>query len=82
MIFCVMPCALVLASTTYNKKCLLLLQISSKSTEKLVFCVNGGNLSVDAIRKQHHGAWQCVLSNVVGDVTTDVMVVVTSAYGT
>ncbi|CAK8692716.1 unnamed protein product [Clavelina lepadiformis] len=54
-------------------------KISSKSTEKLVFCVNGGNLSVDAIRKQHHGAWQCVLSNVVGDVTTDVMVVVTSS---
>uniref|UniRef100_H2YGJ8 Uncharacterized protein n=1 Tax=Ciona savignyi TaxID=51511 RepID=H2YGJ8_CIOSA len=40
------------------------------------FCVDGGNLSIASLRKSHHGVWQCVLSNPVADVTTDVMVFV------
>nr|XP_018666826.1 uncharacterized protein LOC100184924 isoform X1 [Ciona intestinalis] len=41
------------------------------------YCVDGGNLSILSLRKSHHGVWQCVLSNQVGDVTTNVMIIVT-----
>ncbi|XP_078482019.1 uncharacterized protein LOC100184924 [Ciona intestinalis] len=41
------------------------------------YCVDGGNLSIVSLRKSHHGVWQCVLSNQVGDVTTNVMIFVT-----
>nr|XP_039253695.1 roundabout homolog 1-like isoform X1 [Styela clava] len=35
-----------------------------------------GNLTIDSVAKSDHGSWQCVLSNAVASVKTDVMVYV------
>jgi len=42
----------------------------------LVYCIDGGNLSIISARKEHHGRWQCVVSNAVGDIISDVMITV------
>nr|CAB3262900.1 uncharacterized protein LOC100184924 [Phallusia mammillata] len=68
----VAPCAGIgdpLPTVTWRK-------LHGKTTD-YSYCIEGGNLSIVSTRKEHHGIWQCVLSNAVGDVTRDVMVVVT-----
>lgn len=42
---------------------------------------DGGNLTISSITKDDFGIWQCVVSNPVADVTTDVMVYVKCEWG-
>ena len=44
----------------------------------MVYCVDQGNLSIAAVRKEHHGVWQCMLSSQVGDVTANTKIFVKS----
>ena len=54
-----------------------MLQIQ-RNVNDMVYCVDQGNLSIAAVRKEHHGVWQCMLSSQVGDVTANTKIFVKS----